>query len=124
MVDTMRPHAGCAGSLCRLFAAHGRTTQLAVNAASRATMAAVGMQHIRTVHIDWEAPLAGSRSGGSGKCEAWSNQAAQRARVANSESARVANSESSISVSGKAARTCNNSPPVPEKPQPSERLEA
>jgi RimJ/RimL family protein N-acetyltransferase len=40
--------------LTRIFA-----ETMAVNAASRATMAAVGMQHIRTFHMAWEDPLPG-----------------------------------------------------------------
>jgi RimJ/RimL family protein N-acetyltransferase len=36
---------------------------MAVNAATRATMAAVGMQRVRTFHMHWEAPLAGSELG-------------------------------------------------------------
>jgi RimJ/RimL family protein N-acetyltransferase len=38
--------------LTRVFA-----ETMAVNAASRATMAAVGMQHMRTFHVEWEVPL-------------------------------------------------------------------
>jgi RimJ/RimL family protein N-acetyltransferase len=44
--------------LTRIFA-----ETMAVNTASRATMAAVGMQHIRTFHMDWEEPLPGSELG-------------------------------------------------------------
>ncbi|MEU8177409.1 GNAT family N-acetyltransferase [Microbispora hainanensis] len=36
---------------------------MAVNAASRATMAAIGMQYVRTFHMDWEEPLPGSEQG-------------------------------------------------------------
>ncbi|MFE3455794.1 GNAT family N-acetyltransferase [Nonomuraea sp. NPDC059194] len=36
---------------------------MAVNAGSRATMAAVGMQHIRTFHMEWDEPLPGSELG-------------------------------------------------------------
>ncbi|GLX04414.1 hypothetical protein Misp03_13410 [Microbispora sp. NBRC 16548] len=36
---------------------------MAVNAASRATMSAIGMQHVRTFHMDWEEPLPGSDRG-------------------------------------------------------------
>lgn len=36
---------------------------MAVNAASRATMAAVGMQHIRTFHLAFDEPLSGSELG-------------------------------------------------------------
>ncbi|TMR24141.1 GNAT family N-acetyltransferase [Nonomuraea turkmeniaca] len=44
--------------LTRIFA-----ETMAVNTASRATMAAVGMEHIRTFHMDWEDPLPGSHLG-------------------------------------------------------------
>ncbi|MDP4505699.1 GNAT family N-acetyltransferase [Nonomuraea turcica] len=44
--------------LTRIFA-----ETMAVNTASRATMAALGMQHIRTFHMDWEEPLPGSHLG-------------------------------------------------------------
>lgn len=44
--------------LTRIFA-----ETMAVNAASRATMAAVGMQHMRTFHMKWEEPLPGSELG-------------------------------------------------------------
>ncbi|MDT4987973.1 MAG: hypothetical protein QOI74_2067 [Micromonosporaceae bacterium] len=44
--------------LTRIFA-----ETMAVNAASRATMAAVGLRHIRTFHLYWEEPLAGSERG-------------------------------------------------------------
>ncbi|MEU8274096.1 GNAT family N-acetyltransferase [Microbispora bryophytorum] len=44
--------------LTRVFA-----ETMAVNAASRATMASIGMQHIRTFHADWEEPLPGSDLG-------------------------------------------------------------
>jgi hypothetical protein len=36
---------------------------MAVNAASRATMVAVGMQYIRTFHMAWAEPLPGSDLG-------------------------------------------------------------
>jgi RimJ/RimL family protein N-acetyltransferase len=36
---------------------------MAVNAASRATMAAVGMRHVRTFHLDWDEPLPGADLG-------------------------------------------------------------
>jgi hypothetical protein len=36
---------------------------MAVHAASRATMTAVGMQHIRTFHWSWFEPLPGSDLG-------------------------------------------------------------
>jgi len=36
---------------------------MAVNAASRATMAAVGMRYTRTFHLDWAEPLPGSELG-------------------------------------------------------------
>ncbi|MFI7532175.1 GNAT family N-acetyltransferase [Streptosporangium sp. NPDC049376] len=36
---------------------------MAVNAASRATMASVGMRHVRTFHLEWEEPLPGSEYG-------------------------------------------------------------
>ncbi|WP_285781682.1 GNAT family N-acetyltransferase [Microbispora sp. NBRC 16548] len=44
--------------LMRIFA-----ETMAVNAASRATMSAIGMQHVRTFHMDWEEPLPGSDRG-------------------------------------------------------------
>ena len=44
--------------LTRIFA-----ETMAVNAASRATMAAVGMAHVRTFHMDWDEPLPGSELG-------------------------------------------------------------
>ncbi|MGC9666189.1 GNAT family N-acetyltransferase [Planosporangium sp. 12N6] len=44
--------------LTRIFA-----ETMAVNAASRATMAAVGMRYVRTFHLDWEEPIAGSELG-------------------------------------------------------------
>jgi RimJ/RimL family protein N-acetyltransferase len=44
--------------LTRVFA-----ETMAVNAASRATMAAVGMQHVRTFQMEWEEPLPGSELG-------------------------------------------------------------
>jgi RimJ/RimL family protein N-acetyltransferase len=36
---------------------------MAVNEASRATMAAVGMRHVRTFHLNWDEPLPGSEQG-------------------------------------------------------------
>jgi RimJ/RimL family protein N-acetyltransferase len=36
---------------------------MAVNAASRATMAAAGLRYVRTFHLDWEDPLPGSELG-------------------------------------------------------------
>ncbi|GAA0425255.1 GNAT family acetyltransferase [Acrocarpospora corrugata] len=36
---------------------------MAVNTGSRATMAAIGMTHVRTFHMDWEQPLSGSEHG-------------------------------------------------------------
>ncbi|WP_229803843.1 GNAT family N-acetyltransferase [Planobispora rosea] len=44
--------------LTRVFA-----ETMAVNTASRATMAAIGMQYVRTFHLDWEEPLPGSDLG-------------------------------------------------------------
>jgi len=44
--------------LTRIFA-----ETMAVNTASRATMAAVGMRYVRTFHLDWEEPLPGSDLG-------------------------------------------------------------
>lgn len=44
--------------LTRIFA-----ETMAVNAASRATMAAVGLRHVRTFHLDWPDPLPGSELG-------------------------------------------------------------
>ncbi|TMR94879.1 GNAT family N-acetyltransferase [Nonomuraea basaltis] len=44
--------------LTRVFA-----ETMAVNTASRATMTAIGMQHVRTFHLDWEEPLPGSHLG-------------------------------------------------------------
>jgi RimJ/RimL family protein N-acetyltransferase len=44
--------------LTRIFA-----ETMAVNAASRATMAALGMQHLRTFHADWQEPIPGSELG-------------------------------------------------------------
>lgn len=44
--------------LTRIFA-----ETMAVNVASRATMAAVGMQHVRTFHLHFEEPLPGSELG-------------------------------------------------------------
>jgi RimJ/RimL family protein N-acetyltransferase len=36
---------------------------MTVNAASRATMTAVGMQHVRTFRSDWDEPISGSELG-------------------------------------------------------------
>jgi hypothetical protein len=36
---------------------------MAVNAGSRATMVAVGMQHVRTFHLEWDDPLPGTELG-------------------------------------------------------------
>lgn len=36
---------------------------MAVNVASRATMAAVGMTHVRTFHQDWAEPISGAEHG-------------------------------------------------------------
>jgi RimJ/RimL family protein N-acetyltransferase len=36
---------------------------MAVNIASRATMASAGMRHVRTFHLDWDEPLPGSELG-------------------------------------------------------------
>lgn len=44
--------------LARIFA-----ETMAVNAASRATMAAIGMRHVRTFHAEWDEPIAGSEQG-------------------------------------------------------------
>ncbi|MFC4590868.1 GNAT family N-acetyltransferase [Sphaerisporangium corydalis] len=44
--------------LTRVFA-----ETMAVNTASRATMVAVGMQHIRTFHMEWDEPLPGTHLG-------------------------------------------------------------
>lgn len=44
--------------LARIFA-----ETMAVNAASRATMVAVGMRHVRTFHRDVDEPLSGSELG-------------------------------------------------------------
>jgi RimJ/RimL family protein N-acetyltransferase len=44
--------------LTRVFA-----ETMAVNTASRATMASVGMRHVRTFHLDFEDPLPGSEQG-------------------------------------------------------------
>jgi RimJ/RimL family protein N-acetyltransferase len=44
--------------LTRIFA-----ETMAVNTASRATMAAIGMQCVRTFHMDWDEPLPGSELG-------------------------------------------------------------
>jgi RimJ/RimL family protein N-acetyltransferase len=44
--------------LTRVFA-----ETMAVNTASRATMTAIGMQHIRTFRMEWEEPLPGSHLG-------------------------------------------------------------
>src|SRR3954465_5654226 len=44
--------------LTRIFA-----ETMAVNTASRATMAAIGMHHVRTFHMDGDEPLPGSELG-------------------------------------------------------------
>ncbi|MET7336782.1 GNAT family N-acetyltransferase [Nonomuraea sp. NPDC005650] len=44
--------------LTRVFA-----ETMAVNTASRATMTALGMEHIRTFHMEWDEPLPGSDLG-------------------------------------------------------------
>jgi RimJ/RimL family protein N-acetyltransferase len=44
--------------LVRIFA-----ETMAVNTASRATMASVGMQHVRTFHMTWDEPLPGTELG-------------------------------------------------------------
>jgi RimJ/RimL family protein N-acetyltransferase len=44
--------------LARIFA-----ETMAVNAASRATMASVGMEYVRTFHLDWDDPVAGVEHG-------------------------------------------------------------
>lgn len=36
---------------------------MAVNVASRATMAALGMSHVRTSHLDWAEPIPGAEHG-------------------------------------------------------------
>ncbi|MGH3097134.1 MAG: GNAT family N-acetyltransferase [Streptosporangiales bacterium] len=36
---------------------------MAVNAASRATMASVGMTYVRTFHVDWDDPIPGTEHG-------------------------------------------------------------
>lgn len=36
---------------------------MTVNAGSRATMAAVGMEHVRTFHMDWDEPIPGAEQG-------------------------------------------------------------
>ena len=44
--------------LTRIFA-----ETMTVNAASRATMTAVGLQHVRTFHTHWDEPISGSELG-------------------------------------------------------------
>ncbi|MFG6198313.1 GNAT family N-acetyltransferase [Nonomuraea sp. JJY05] len=44
--------------LSRIFA-----ETMAVNTASRATMTALGMEHVRTFHMEWDEPLPGSDLG-------------------------------------------------------------
>ncbi len=44
--------------LSRIFA-----ETMAVNAGSRATMAAVGMEHVRTFQLDWDEPIPGAEQG-------------------------------------------------------------
>jgi RimJ/RimL family protein N-acetyltransferase len=36
---------------------------MAVNVASRATMASVGLRHVRTFHLEWDEPLPGTEEG-------------------------------------------------------------
>lgn len=36
---------------------------MAINEGSRATMVAVGMEHVRTFHLDWDEPVAGAEFG-------------------------------------------------------------
>jgi len=36
---------------------------MTVNAASRATMTAVGLQHVRTLQVHWDEPISGSELG-------------------------------------------------------------
>jgi RimJ/RimL family protein N-acetyltransferase len=36
---------------------------MAVNEASRATMASIGLRHVRTFHLDWDEPLPGAEHG-------------------------------------------------------------
>lgn len=36
---------------------------MAVNTASRATMATIGMRYVRTFHMEWDEPLPGSDLG-------------------------------------------------------------
>lgn len=44
--------------LSRIFA-----ETMAVNQASRATMASVGLRHVRTFHADWDEPIQGAEQG-------------------------------------------------------------
>jgi RimJ/RimL family protein N-acetyltransferase len=44
--------------LTRIFA-----ETMAVNAASRATMASIGLAYVRTFHLDWDDPLPGAEHG-------------------------------------------------------------
>ena len=36
---------------------------MAVNVGSRATMASIGMRHVRTFHLEWDEPIAGAEEG-------------------------------------------------------------
>lgn len=45
-------------ALTRIFA-----ETMAVNVASRATMASVGMEYVRTFHLDWDTPIPGTEQG-------------------------------------------------------------
>jgi RimJ/RimL family protein N-acetyltransferase len=45
-------------ALDRIFA-----DTMAVNAPSRATMARLGMHHVRTFHLEWDAPIRGAEQG-------------------------------------------------------------
>ena len=51
-------HAFADLGLHRVFA-----ETMAVNTGSRAVMAAVGLVHLRTFHLEWETPLAGAEHG-------------------------------------------------------------
>ena len=44
--------------LTRVFA-----ETMTVNTASRATMTSIGMQHVRTFHLDWDEPIPGTELG-------------------------------------------------------------
>ena len=63
---------GYAGEGARELIRHGFTDlglhrifaeTMAVNSASRATMASVGMEHVRTFHLDFSDPIEGSEQG-------------------------------------------------------------